>query len=83
MNLSKFVAIVCVWPTWAAITVSLAQPAHAEPACVDDAPHVCQPGNPEGKPAGCYEIGGVLVAEWPCEPWQPVRAPERPYGGKP
>ncbi|HME14141.1 MAG TPA: hypothetical protein VKG83_01660 [Mycobacterium sp.] len=69
--------------------IVLAAPAHAyetkrqEPACVDDAPHVCQPGNAEGKPAGCYDIGGVLVADWPCEPWHPAKAPEKPYEGRP
>lgn len=47
--------------------------AHSEPgpSCVDDSPHVCAPGNPEGKPAGCFDPGGVLVAEFPCKPWAP------------
>lgn len=35
-------------------------------SCVDDGNRVCGPGNPEGKPAGCYDDGGVLVASWPC-----------------
>lgn len=39
-----------------------------DPACVDDPPHVCAPGNPEGKPAACYDQGGVIVELWPCEP---------------
>jgi hypothetical protein len=41
---------------------------HDGPACVDDPPHVCEPGNPEGKPAACYDQGGVIVELWPCEP---------------
>lgn len=53
--------------------------AHAEPitedspswSCVDDGNRVCGPGNPEGKPAACYDDGGVIVALWPCEPWVP------------
>jgi hypothetical protein len=39
-----------------------------EPACVDDPPHVCEPGNPEGKPAACYDARGVIVELWPCGP---------------
>lgn len=27
---------------------------------------MCLPGNSEGKPAGCYDDGGVLIARWPC-----------------
>jgi hypothetical protein len=47
--------------------------AHAdEPACVDDPPHICLPGNPEGKPAACYDDGGVIVALWPCAAWKPA-----------
>src|SRR5882757_7668717 len=46
--------------------------AHADQHfCVDDAPHVCLPGNSEGKPAACYDDGGVIVALWPCNPWEP------------
>jgi hypothetical protein len=40
-------------------------------SCVDDGNHVCGPGNPEGKPAACYDDGGVIVAMWPCNPWEP------------
>jgi hypothetical protein len=35
-------------------------------SCVDDGNRICGPGNPEGRPAGCYDDGGVLVAAWPC-----------------
>jgi hypothetical protein len=40
-------------------------------SCVDDGNRVCQPDNPEGEPAGCYDDGGVLWADWPCEAWKP------------
>jgi hypothetical protein len=40
-------------------------------SCVDDGNRVCGPGNEEGKPAGCYDDGGVMYAEWPCRPWEP------------
>jgi hypothetical protein len=51
--------------------------AHADPiteddplwSCVDDGNRVCGPNNPEGKPAACYDDGGVIVAMWPCSPW--------------
>lgn len=35
-------------------------------SCVDDGNRICGPGNPEGKPAACYDDGGVIVAAWPC-----------------
>jgi len=35
-------------------------------SCVDDGNRICGPANPEHKPAGCYDDGGVLVAPWPC-----------------
>jgi hypothetical protein len=35
-------------------------------SCVDDGNHTCGPNNPEGKPAACYDVGGVIVAMWPC-----------------
>lgn len=35
-------------------------------SCVDDGNRICGPGNPEGKPAACYDDGGVIVALWPC-----------------
>lgn len=35
-------------------------------SCVDDGNRICGPGNSEGKPAGCYDEGGVLVTAWPC-----------------
>lgn len=58
-------------PTGAAITAANenhAAPAEDEPgfSCVDDGNRICGPGNAEGKPAGCYDTGGVLVAPWPC-----------------
>jgi hypothetical protein len=34
-------------------------------SCVDDGNKVCGPGNDEGKPAGRYDEGGVLVDPWP------------------
>lgn len=40
-------------------------------SCVDDGNRVCGPGNSEGKPAACYDDGGVIVAMWPCKPWTP------------
>lgn len=45
-----------------------AAPLEDEPgfSCVDDGNRICGPGNSEGKPAGCYDTGGVLVAPWPC-----------------
>jgi hypothetical protein len=45
-----------------------ASPYEDEPgwSCVDDGNRVCGPGNPEGKPAACYDEGGVIVALWPC-----------------
>lgn len=42
-------------------------------SCVDDGNHVCGPGNAEGKPAACYDEGGVIVALWPCQPVRPQR----------
>jgi hypothetical protein len=39
-------------------------PAHW--SCVDDGLRICLPGNPDGKPAACYDDGGVIVALWPC-----------------
>lgn len=49
-----------------------ASPLEDEPgfSCVDDGNRVCGPGNGQA-PAGCYDDGGVLVAVWPCTPWQP------------
>lgn len=35
-------------------------------SCVTDGNRICGPGNTEGKPAGCYDDGGVWVAAWPC-----------------
>lgn len=35
-------------------------------SCVDDGNRICGPNNPEGKPAACYDDGGVIVALWPC-----------------
>lgn len=50
-----------------------AAPEEDEPgwSCVDDGNRVCGPGNAEGKPAACYDDGGVIVAYWPCNPWTP------------
>jgi hypothetical protein len=39
--------------------------------CVMDGNHVCGPNNPQGKPAACYDDGGVMVKAWPCNPWEP------------
>lgn len=33
-------------------------------SCVDDGNHICGPNNPEGKPAGHYDEGGVLDIPW-------------------
>lgn len=35
-------------------------------SCVSDGNRICGPANSEGKPAGCYDDGGVMVAAWPC-----------------
>lgn len=35
-------------------------------SCVDDGNRTCGPQNAEGKPAACYDEGGVIVALWPC-----------------
>ena len=60
------------------VTVGLVQlgQAVAEPATItEDSPEwdcvtmgnrVCGPGNDQGKPAACYDDGGVIVASWPC-----------------
>lgn len=40
-------------------------------SCVDYGNRVCGPGNPEGKPAACYDTGGVIVELWPCTPVPP------------
>ncbi|WP_431231351.1 hypothetical protein ACQ856_17320 [Mycolicibacterium psychrotolerans] len=58
----------------AAATPAPSTTAHAHPvqeddlgwSCVDDGNRICGPGNPEGKPAACYDDGGVIVALWPC-----------------
>jgi hypothetical protein len=51
----------------ASVLANVPAPANASPShyCVDD-DHMCKPGNSEGKPAACYDDGGVIVAEWPC-----------------
>lgn len=36
-------------------------------SCVDDGNRTCGPQNAEGKPAACYDEGGVIVALWPCK----------------
>lgn len=63
----------------ALLSAATAHVASADPpACVDNAPHICLPGNPEGKPAACYDDGGVIVALWPCTAWKPSdRLPAR------
>jgi hypothetical protein len=49
-----------------AAVIPNAAPANAQTHyCVDD-DHICLPGNPEHKPAACYDDGGVIVALWPC-----------------
>lgn len=52
----------------AIIAQAQAAPMEDEPgwSCVDDGNRICGPGNPEGKPAACYDDGGVIVALWPC-----------------
>lgn len=62
-------------------------PAYAAPledeqgwSCVDDGNHVCGPDNAEGKPAACYDDGGVIVALWPCTAWQPSDGYRHPDG---
>lgn len=55
--------------TWRGVTES-----DEQWSCVDDGNHVCGPTNDEGKPAGCYGDGGVLVAVWPCSAWRPQAA---------
>lgn len=40
-------------------------------SCVDDGNRICGPNNSEGKPAACYDDGGVIVALWPCSAWTP------------
>lgn len=34
--------------------------------CATDGDRVCGPSNTSGKPAACYDEGGVIVALWPC-----------------
>lgn len=66
--------------TGALVGAALVPPhAHAQPneddpgwSCVEFGNRVCGPDNAEGKPAGCYDDGGVLFATWPCTPWQPM-----------
>lgn len=63
-----------VWQT--AVSEAQADPCYEDQqcwSCVDDGNRVCGPGNTEGKPAACYDDGGVIVAYWPCQPW---KAPE-------
>jgi hypothetical protein len=62
-------SVVAMAPTAAA------SPNEDEPgwSCVDDGNKVCGPGNPEGKPAACYDEGGVIVALWPCHAVRPQR----------
>ena len=38
-------------------------------SCVDHGNHVCGPGNPQGVPAGRYDLGGVLMDLWPVDPF--------------
>jgi hypothetical protein len=79
-------ALASAWAGMMLLGIPAPWTANADPAGVDDPPHICQPDNVEGEPPGCYDDGGVLVAGWPCEPWRPdarQQPPERPYGGKP
>lgn len=48
-----------------AIVIALSRPS-APWSCVDDGNRICLPNNNEGKPAACYDEGGVIVAPWPC-----------------
>jgi hypothetical protein len=64
--------------TASATAIWIAPNAYAQPdedspqwSCVDDGNRVCGPGNSEGKPAACYDDGGVIYALWPCEAWKP------------
>lgn len=51
-----------------------AQPPEDGPSwsCVDDGNRICGPDNANHVPAGCYDDGGVLWAEWPCTAWTPA-----------
>lgn len=78
-NAVKLVGIKVVFGASLAIGFATMHTASATPAvegghsasCVDDGNRICQPGNTEGKPAACYDDGGVIVAEWPCNAWKP------------
>lgn len=52
----------------ALIAQAQAAPMEDEPgwSCVDNGNRICGPNNAEGKPAACYDDGGVIVAPWPC-----------------
>ena len=65
-------AAVFALPWWVALPAWAAVPDEDSPewSCVDDGNRVCGPDNDEGKPAACYDDGGVIVALWPCEPWK-------------
>jgi hypothetical protein len=93
MRLAKAVVIVALWPLWAALTVALAQPAHADPTpvkCVDVpnffgiAAHVCKFS--DGTITNCAGIGCIPVPPGQLPPgfWDNGnQAPEHPYEGKP
>lgn len=34
--------------------------------CVRNGNRICGPDNTQGRPAGCYDELGLLVAPWPC-----------------
>lgn len=52
-------------------------------SCVDDGDKVCAPGNDEGKPAACYDDGGVIVALWPCHTKVDENGDRQVYYGEP
>lgn len=58
---------IAVLPYWVPLPAWADTPNEDEPgwSCVDDGNRICGPGNPEGKPAGQYDEGGVLIHGWP------------------
>lgn len=59
---------IALFPWWVPLPAWASDPGHdIDHDCVDYW-HVCGPFNPEGKPAACYDEGGVIIAEWPCLP---------------
>lgn len=75
-NIRRVIAALAITSTAVLSPVARAQaePMEDQPgwSCVDDGNRVCGPENSEGKPAGCYDDGGVLWAPWPCAAWTPA-----------